>query len=63
MALIPQNLDHTLIFPAHAAEMLTTTERHLKRLAARGELRPVHVGGKIRYRLSDLLQYIDELSA
>ena len=63
MPTTPHNPDHTLLVPCDAAEMLTTSERHLKRLAARGELRPVHVGGKIRYRLSDLLQYIDEIAS
>ncbi len=63
MPLTPCDPEHTLLIPTDTAEMLTTTERHLKRLAARGELRPVHVGGKLRYRLSDLHRYIEAVGA
>ena len=52
--------DHTVLTQAQAADLLATTERHLRRLAARDELRPVRIGGKNRYRLGDVLRYIEE---
>lgn len=53
---------YTILLPAEVAEMLRTSERHLKRLASGGLLRPVRIGGVNRYRLADIHHYLDSLA-
>ena len=52
-----------LLTPAEAARVLGTSERHLRRLRMDHGLVAVHLGGKVRYRLNDLLAFIDLSSA
>lgn len=42
-----------------AAAPLGTTERHIRRLTSERNLPFLKVGGKVRFRLSDIDEYID----
>ena len=56
-SLVPKNL--ALADRREAAALLGTTERHIRRLTAERRLPYVKVGGKVRFRVSDLVDFID----
>ena len=41
-----------------AATLLGTTERHIRRLTSERDLPFLKVGGKVRFRLSDIEEYL-----
>ena len=52
-------MDRTIIQRAEVAAMLATTDRHVRRLVETGRLRAVHVGGKQRFLLQDVADFIE----
>lgn len=49
-----------LIGILEAAELLSTSESHLRRLVYERRITFVKVGGKLRFREDDLLDWLDE---
>jgi len=51
-----------LVTIEHAAELLETSTRTVRRLIAAGELTPIHLTTRqTRLRLTDLLAYVDRM--
>ncbi len=48
-----------LLTPEQAASLLGTTERHLRYLRSAHGLKAVRLGGKVRYRVSDLDDFVE----
>ena len=56
-----QSLACELITASQLADLLNISERTLYRLKSSGQLpRPIHLGGSVRWRLTDIRDWIDK---
>lgn len=54
-----RQFEERFLTPKEAAEKLKVSERTMYNLKMRGELVPTQVGGKFKYRESDITQYLN----